>query len=213
MIWCRCCASTSGHRDGSSDLTPFRRTSDESRRRTRSGERGAKYDEVVQFWRGQDGTKVRSLPVDPQFGSRAFAIVISTPTLRAARRIRVNWSLLPSTRTTQRRQRSGSRRTASVNASSMTRWGGARRSPIPSKPKLHPSRDPAVTTKACVEAESRFVPPDPWLHLMVWQPHGSGSHTASILSIPCVRFRAPLDRNDLRGPLAPRPAAVRQPWR
>lgn len=46
--------------------------------------------------------------------------------------------------------------------------------PLTSKPKPHPSRDPAVTTKACVEAESRFVLPDPSLHPMAWQPHGSG---------------------------------------
>jgi hypothetical protein len=41
--------------------------------------------------------------------------------------------------------------------------------------ELHPCRDPAVTTKACVESESRFVLLDPSPARVVWQPHGSGN--------------------------------------
>lgn len=37
-------------------------------------EHGAKYDEAIRFWNIQDGAKVSSVPVDPQFGSRAYEI-------------------------------------------------------------------------------------------------------------------------------------------
>jgi len=45
--------------------------------------------------------------------------------------------------------------------------------PTDASRNLHQSRDPAVTTKACVGTESRFVLPDPWLPRVAWQPRGS----------------------------------------
>jgi hypothetical protein len=47
--------------------------------------------------------------------------------------------------------------------------------PTDASRNLHQSRDPAVTTKACVGTESRFVPPDPSLARVAWQPRGSWS--------------------------------------
>jgi hypothetical protein len=46
--------------------------------------------------------------------------------------------------------------------------------PTDASRELQLSRDPAVTTKACVGTKSRFVPPNPWPAHVVWQPRGSG---------------------------------------
>lgn len=116
---------------------------------------------------------------------RSAMIVISAPTFLATRRTRRSWSLFPSTRTIQRRLRSGSRRRASSKASDdlLGRFAHARPDALVRRLRSRP--------------------------IAFDIPHGT-QLGENIARGPRVR-RDRVDRRDLRHPLAVSLLALRRP--